>query len=446
MKLEELRHKSIVLFGKPRALNEAEFDRLLNIAGIERVPRWDTSVAAVVEGRLVDPVAQQELDALYETHGILPVDINIFEKALCSQLEPERIMMSLKLTRDRERLGAFLQNPHIDDAFFLKLLSLYDWRNEGFFDNDENRDVTAAFIKRFYDNIERNHNIQYATMGLLHLLHRSDSEAVVQTLGRLAPVRHAVHTEDRQMRSVLEALAAHPATDDTTLKLFVRQGDEALRAIVAARSGLNETLQKELYESDSDTVREALARNATLGGGLADIFADDERFAPVLYRHIALDEARFEAAITAHTVSLAANTTLTPAMQRRLAEYGDTQVLAALAANEALAVADTLAESTDETVRRALASNPALSETLLHRLAGEHCCDDALAANPATPEEVLASLFRNGDESTLLALSGNESTPIGILQQLQLDARFERTVKMNEAFSAHIKREQIGWL
>ena len=442
MKLEELRHKSIVLFGKPRALNEEEFGRLLKTAEIERAPQWDASVAAVVEGRLVDPVAQQELDALYETHGILPVDINVFEKALCSQLEPDRIMMSLKLTRDRERLGAFLQNPHIDDTFFLKLLALYDWQNEGFFDSDENRDVTAALIKRFYNNIERNHNIQYATMGLLHLLHRSDNEAVVQTLGRLAPVRNAVRTQDRQMRSVLEALAAHPATDDTTLKHFIRQGDEALRAIVAARSGLDDGLQKELFASGSRTILEALARNATLGEELAETLAADKRFAPLLFRHIALDEARFERAKTACAVSLAANMTLTPTMQRDLAAHGNTDVLSALAAT----VAETLAEITDGNVRRALAANPALDEPLLRRLAEEHCCDDAIAANPAAPAEVLASLFRTGDEKTLLALAGNESTPIGILQQLQLDARFERTVRMNGAFSAHIKREQIGWL
>ncbi|HHH72998.1 MAG TPA: hypothetical protein ENL04_04155, partial [Sulfuricurvum sp.] len=168
--METLKGKRILLFGSPRALANNEFDRLLAAAGIGQAYRHDESVSVVIEGRLVNPVEQETLERLYAEHSIVPVDINTFEHVLCTQLEPDRILMSLKLSRDRERLHAFLQNPHIDDAFFLRLISMYDWENEGFFGSDENRDVTAALIGRFYDNLERNHNIQYSTLGLMHLI------------------------------------------------------------------------------------------------------------------------------------------------------------------------------------------------------------------------------------------------------------------------------------
>ena len=44
------------------------------------------------------------------------------------------------------------------------------------------------------------------------------------------------------------------------------------------------------------------------------------------------------------------------------------------------------------------------------------------------------------------ALAANPATPIDILQQLQLDARFERAVRTNDAFGQFIQRENIGWL
>ena len=122
MQLRTFTHKRILLFGAPRAFGRGEFDRLLQAAQITLADTYDDTVDAVVEGRLVNPLEQETLDGLYAKHKIVPVPIDVFEKALCTQIDPDRIIMSIKLTRDRERLHAFLLNPHIENAFFLKLL------------------------------------------------------------------------------------------------------------------------------------------------------------------------------------------------------------------------------------------------------------------------------------------------------------------------------------
>ena len=132
MKRRNFTHKRILLFGAPRAFSREEFDRLLRAGQITLAERYDDGVDAVIEGRLINPLEQERLDALYETHKIVPVSIDDFEKTLCSQLDPDRIIMSLKLTRDRDRLRAFLQNPHIENKFFLQLLQLYDWESYNF--------------------------------------------------------------------------------------------------------------------------------------------------------------------------------------------------------------------------------------------------------------------------------------------------------------------------
>jgi hypothetical protein len=438
-------HKRILLFGSPRAFVREEFDRLLRAADITQADTYDADVDTVIEGRLINPLEQETLDRLYEAHKVVPVSIDVFEKTLCSQLEPDRIVMSLKLTRDRERLRAFLQNPYIENAFFLKLLPLYDWQGEGFFDTDENRDVTAALIGRYYENIERNHNIQYSTLGLMHLLRQHRRPRLIRVIGSLPPLRKAVSSGDRQMRAVLEALALHPDADEPTLKHFVRHGDDALRALVAGRPGLGAALQRELAGMNQPRINTALVSNPDLDAALAESLFADDALADAGYARIALDEGRFEKGLVRHAPAMAANPTLTPPMQQRLLDTGDDAVLAALAANPALQIAEALLQTDSAAVRCALAANPALPQTRLSALAGRGC-DAALAANPSSPATLLERLYATGDAEVLAALAANPASPIGILQQLQLDARFERAVRSNDAFGDFIKRENIGWL
>lgn len=445
MNLDTLKGKRIMLFGSPRALSKREFDRLLLAAGIEQSERYDEEVSAVIEGRLVDPIGQETLEHLYAEHGIIPVDIATFEHALCTQLDPDRILMSLKLSRDHERLHAFLQNPYIDDTFFLRLLKMYDWQNDGFFGTDENRDVTAALIGRFYDNLERNHNIQYSTLGLMHLIAQNRHPELIRLLGTLPPLRHALDTEDRQLRALVETLAMHPATEETTLTYFIRRGDDALRALIAGRSELPCALQSELSAMNKPNITLALAANPDLDPSLADTLFAHEAYAKIGYAHIRLNEERCARGLEHYAASLAANPTLSIEMQQRLASMNRPDALKALAANPALAIADTLERLNLDDVNRALAANPAVDEPLLHTLADKGC-DAALAANPTAPQPLLESLFDRGDPAVLLALAANPSTPLPILQQLQLDARFERAVRGNDTFGDHIKREQVGWL
>ena len=79
MDLTTLHAKEILLFGKPRSLTPGEFERLLQSAGIIQADTYGGNVAAVVEGRLVNPIEQAELDRLYAEHRIVPVDINILK-------------------------------------------------------------------------------------------------------------------------------------------------------------------------------------------------------------------------------------------------------------------------------------------------------------------------------------------------------------------------------
>jgi len=190
MNLDNLKNRKIKLYGKTKALSQSEFEVQLKNHNIELSESVE-GVEFIFEGRMLNPYEQNELEGLYE-NGINSVEVDILEKLLCEAIDENKLLMSLKLSNNQERLLDFLTNKQISNDLFLKLVKLFDWHKEGFFENDENRDVTAALISRFYENIEQNHNVQYANMGLLHLLSQSENEELISVVASLEPLKLAL--------------------------------------------------------------------------------------------------------------------------------------------------------------------------------------------------------------------------------------------------------------
>jgi hypothetical protein len=320
--------------------------------------------------------------------------------------------MSLKLSRDQERLVDFLQNPYIIDELFFKLLKLYDWQNEGLFDNDRNRDVTAAIIGRFYQDAERNHNVQYAMSGLAHLIERYGSAELIEAVAALSPVSRALKEgNEPSLRGVFEAMALHPDTPETILRSLLPSQSHLLSRRVPL------VLEKELLE---DTLNHpVLAENESLSDEGAEVLA--VQYGESLAHHLDLAGGRFERFFPAWGRELASNPSLTPAMQRKLMEEND------------------------DGIRRAMAGNPALEAKRLHELFETGRFDAELAANPSLPPETFEVLSRSENPEVLKGVASNPSTPVPILYQLSLDRRFERSVKTNPAFGKHIQIHNIGW-
>jgi hypothetical protein len=447
MDLKALSNQTVVLFGKSRSLTPEEFDSQLKSHHITRLQRYDASIACIIEGRLVNPVEQEELDALYERKAAPIVDVDVIEKLLCTGIDGDRLLMSLKLSGDSERLLGYLQNRYVEDALFLRLLGLYDWQGEGFFDTDENRDVTAALIARFYEHIERNHNVQYANTGLMHLIAQTKSAELIESISALDPVQLALKKgSDNATGKLLAAIAEHPAATKKVLERFVRYGaDGELGQIIAARSGLEVSLQRKLFETKSEPLLRALSTNPSLERGLAEEMID--HFGEEIAAHIGLDEELFDRLFSSHPEALATNPTLTLPLQRRVF-CGTDDVQAALASNESLdeAMAVLLFETNKPQVRIALAANPGTPASLLEQMARDKALHAALAENPSATEALLRRLSESADINVLSALAQNPSTPHELLYQFQLDRRLERYVRENPSFGAHIQKENIGWL
>ncbi len=413
MNLETLKNQTLLLLGKTRAFTHEEFLAQLEAHGIALTQEKTDEVRFIIEGRMMSPYEQNLSDALYEEKKYEFLSIDVLEKLLADAMDDDVLLMSLKLSNDRAKLKTFLQNAMLSDALFFKLLKMYSWSGEDFFENDDNRDVSAALIGRFYQNIERNHNVQYATTGIYHLIEQTQNAALLEALARLEPVR--LHPK------LKKSLAMHKDTPKSVLKKFLKEDDVVAKEAMAYNPSLDMTLIKELVKSRD--LAEILAQNVKLDAALFTLLKDFK-------------------------TALAMNETLNAAMQTQLLELDDMAINLALAHNKALtkeSVHKLLAHN-DEELNAALYANPATPKELLEEAFKDVNNHSYLAKNPATPPQLLEAMFHEDDAVVLDALARNENTPVAILYQLQLDSRFERAVKTNAAFGKHIQSENIGWM
>jgi len=414
MNLDSYRDKTILLLGKPRAFSQEEFDAQLASQQISVTKELTDEIDTILEGRMMTPYEQNLSEELYEKGGFSFLDIDAFEEALAKSIDDNVLLMSLKLSNDKERLKSFLQNSTISDELFFKLLEMYKWGGEDFFENDDNRDVTAALIGRFYENIERNHNVQYATTGLIHLISQTQNPQLLEAISKLEPL--SFHPKIKLL------LAQHPQTPKKVLKKLLREPDATVLEAMSSNASLDKTIAKELIAMGEPYVRQ-IAQN------------------------IALDSELFEE-LQVWSDDLAHNSSLDEAMQRALLKSKNQRVLHGLAENEALtsSVIEEMLVEADNALAALLFKNPAMAEQKLREAYANKKLHLSLAQNSTTPADILEALYGEGDEAILAALAANEATPVEILYQLQLDSRFERAVRTNAAFGKHIQSENIGWL
>jgi hypothetical protein len=389
MNLKSLENKTILLFGKSRAFTQEEFDAQLKVHNISTCREFSDEVELVVDGKMMTPYEQNDSDALYEKYSkdIEFVSIDIFERELVKSIDEDTLQMSLKLSRDKDRLKSFIQNSMISDELFFKLLDIYEWGDDDFFESDDNRDVSAAFISRFYENIERNHNVEYATTGFVHLTKQTKNQLLLENILKLKPIKY-----------------------NSKIKMQIAMNEYASYSI-----------QKLLSNDEDYEVKEALSLNSALHVEIVKKFLDDENLAKNISKSIKLND-EYYALLSKHKVALALNESLTLEMQENLSTCRDEDIDYALALNNNI----------DLKILYKLLDNK--NQTIVL----------ALYENKKMPKEYLQRVYDEG--KYLEQLSKNENTPIDILYQLQLDSRYERFVKTNAGFGKHIQQENIGWL
>jgi len=212
MNLKKYTNQTVLLFGKTRSFSFEELSLLLKKHNITLYQGYTQNASLVIEGALISTLLKEKIDELYKQGGYEFVDIDTFEKEVAKKIEPKKLLMSLKLSNNQEKIISFLQNEYISNDLFLSLLKLFRYGDEDFFENDTNRDITASIIKRFYSEYYKNHNIQYSVMGLINAISQSKDCNFLETIFFLKPTK--------KNKKLLKVFALHPLSSNKILEII----------------------------------------------------------------------------------------------------------------------------------------------------------------------------------------------------------------------------------
>jgi len=264
---------------------------------------------------------------------------------------------------------------------------MYSWGEDDFFESDDNRDVSAAFISRFYENIERSHNVQYATTGFVHLIKQTKNTELLENIFTLKAIKY----------------------------------NPKMKMQIAMSEFCSDKIQQMLKKDENYEVKEALSLNKNLNLEIIKEFMKDDNLGSNIAKSINLNDEYF-VLLQEYKIALSLNESLSLEMQKKLSTCRDNEIDYALCLNNNINV------------------------EMLHKLleSENEMIVNALYENKIMPVELLEEAYKNNKYFEQLAK--NENTPVEILYQLQLDSRYERSVKTNAGFGKHIQQENIGWL
>ena len=430
MDLTRYAHQTLALFGKSRAFSFEDLAQIVRRYEITLVEGFDQNAKVIVEGAVMPTPLQIKAEELYAQGGYTFIDIDTFEKAAAKAIEPKKTLMHLKLANNQVKITAYLQNDYIDDTLFLNILKLYRFGKEDFFENDTNRNITAALIRRFYKGYEHNHNIEYSPMGLLGAIEQNKDPMVLETIFSLEPIQAALRSDTNANDKTLQLFALHDASSQNILSQIIQSGKKELLLLVASREALEEKLEASLLEMNDPNIDNALASGKYRSDTTIQTLLK-RGYGERLAASITLDRQLFE--MLKHFCSIGLNPSLNEAMQRTLLQdpfYHDT-----LAKNTQCFFTKELLALNDTNITKLVYRYHDIADLTIETEGFE----TALAANPTTPRSILETIYAKNIDEANANLAKNPATPIEILYQLSFDMRYAQSVKANPSFGEYIK-------
>jgi len=450
--IEELFNKqaNIKIFGKTKLFTIDELKNILTPLDIHLTN--DVNKADwVVEGNAISMYDENILETLDKKI----VFLKVFEQNLSSLIVPSSLLMSIKLSNNQERLKSFLVNPHITDELFLSLFKLHNWKKEDLFGNNENRDVSAAFIERFYEDIERNHLTQLSPLGFLHLINRTSRAEVLEAIYYIDSVNAQVGDDNPKnpLLNIQIALGLNPHTPEKILEKLLQNSKIDVKSSVASNTNLSVNLQR-LASKEETQIRLALASNSGLSEELFFELLNDENIQIVetLLNTFKFDNESFKKTLATLNVEklcfIANNNSLTTQMLHTLFLLNNESVELAIANNINLSSDDlnSLLVKKNLNLLSNLATSQKLEDAQVQKLLllKNDKINSSLAKNIHLNKKFYEELYALNRPTISEFLAKNISTPIEILEQFQLDAILNRYVKENPTFTDAIS-QNIGW-
>ncbi len=448
--LEDLISKGsgrVLIVGRSDYFTYDEMKKFLSKRGFEVVKDFDEGIIASIESKRLNTIEEDISDRAYEAKTP-KYNMSELEKLMSKNLKQNETLMSLKLSKDRERLIRLLKNEFIDDEFFIKLLSLYEWRGEELLDDDDDRYVYWAMMERFLDLGVYEKDALYSPATLLRLINTTDNPELLDIL--LSLPNHEFRLRGKQSITIPQAVAMREIILPRTIKTLLNRREQEIDICLALNPAIGADIMDNFIARDDRIIDEALSQNPALSERafkvLIDRVSDDTKKSMLESKRVVQDiftELLEQIDDNSLLSAMAKNPHLNREQLEILLDLNIDEVNRTIAQNTAIdnEIASKLIE--DKSLHRYLALNPTLEQNLIYEIykSADSKSIVSLAQNRATPEDLLRDIYQKGDYEYLKALAKNPSTPMDILHNLKTDHTLWLILQYNEKFVEEANKE-----
>ena len=412
-----------MLIGKSLNILPNEIESFLKKQGVGFTLEFEPNkeIAFVIVSSLLKPYEEEILNELY-TLKIPEVSLEEFEEYYISKLKPNSLLMSLKLSSNQDRIKRLLNIKSLNSELYLKIFKLYNWQDEGIFDNNSNRDVAISFIKRFFKPtapIYNHTDITYSPANLIDIaLTSANKDALDAMLFMPSFSFNTRAKEPWKPKELKEFIALNPNLSINTKKTLLALNSKRIDTLLALNPSLNKEEQFIIYNRGSLEALINLAKNENLVDELfKELLNSDINIIKTLLLNQKIDKNRLDLIKKEHLLYLSKNPNIKDIVQDIL--------------------------FLDKKLDFALSSNEAVSSALIKKLYNKYKNEIALflSLNKNTPKELLEEFFKLNQKEITLNLATNPNTPQDILDSLCELNDYELNKKL--ALNPSIKDEYL---
>ena len=448
---QENQGKTILFLGKVLNFTQDELSKFTSKLGINAAFKYENQdIALTVLSTILTPLEEEISYELYDK-GIAEIKLEEFENFYVQSLKPNSLLMSLKLSNNQERLKRLLKVKAFDDTTFLKLFNLYNWNGEGIFDNDDNRDVTLSFIKRFYPHFTNfnHHDIVHSPATILDIALTSTNKDVLKALSKMPNFKiNARKQEEWKPRELREFIAVNPNIPTDLIDNFLNLNSSRLDTLLAQNSAINIKQQNKIYARATKETLLKLATNSNLDDSLFDkLLKEDLNIVKELLAKQEITVNRLESIKEENSdylLYLANNPRIEEIKDKLL--FQDEKLDIALASNPALNSEDLdkLYKKRGLEVIDNLCKNPNLSPILIEEFYKNATFKQKqyIAQNPNTPQYILDELFNLDSFEINKFLAVNPSLKDEYLDYFKLDNELLRVMSNNPKFLKKVSKKE----
>ena len=458
MNIEEIianNQGSTVLFlGRISNFTEEELTNFLEAQGMKYANKYTgQEIALSVLSTMMTPLEDDISYTLYDDK-VPEARLEEFEAYYTKHIKPNTLMMSLKLSNDQERLKRQLKNESFSDEVYLKLFKMYDWGGDGVYDNNDNRDVTITFVKRFYNpDGFRDPAMVYSPITLSNIARDANTPEIINAM--LSMPNHEIkksRKEDMRPKNLREILALNEHISHEDIRYLLSFNNERINTFLASNSAITFKEQEHILAIANEDTKLMLTQNDSLDDKIfKKLLLDNETIVKSLLTFQRITKERLESILKAN---LSDNILTHLGENQSIEEVAEDLLFINKSLDYKLASNIQLkSDLLEELYKRygnelivPLSSNPNLSKERLKEFYELNSKEVILnlASNPTTPKEILKELCEKNEYELNRALAINSSVELFYLEVFALDSELIQLMTKNETYLASVNSAHLG--